>query len=114
MGRKKARARVLHDLDLLARLLVGIGEVSDITGVPQRQLRYWQAKGLIEVADDPRSTTRRFDYLNLKKIVLLKEKLDEGYTLDAAAEQIEEQMARMRAAFEKRLRKIQKREEAAP
>ena len=30
----------LLDFDLLSKLVVGIGEVSDITGMPQRQIRY--------------------------------------------------------------------------
>ena len=91
---------VVLDPDLIRRLVVGIGEVAETTGVPQRQLRYWQKKGVIEAVRDGEGTTRRFDYLNVKKVLLVKELLDEGYTLDAAAEKVERRMQRLSKAFE--------------
>lgn len=91
---------VLEDQEFLAKLLVGIGEVSEITGIPQRQLRYWQQKGIIRTVDDS-SSTRRFSYFEIKKITLIKEMLDEGYTLEAAAQKLEHRMARLNAVFKK-------------
>ena len=35
---------------------------------------------------------RRYDYKNIKKMLLIKELLDEGYTLDASAEKIQKRM----------------------
>jgi len=96
---------VLSDYDFLSKLIVGIGEVSKITGIPQRQLRYWQEKGLIQTADEAGSTTRRFDYLEIKKILLIKELLEEGYTLEAAAKKIEKRMESINSAF-KKLKKL--------
>jgi DNA-binding transcriptional MerR regulator len=32
---------------------------------------------------------RRYDYKNIEKMILVKELLDEGYTLDASAKKIE-------------------------
>ena len=62
---------ILDDHEFLNKLIVGIGEVSAITGVPQRQLRYWQEKGLIKTTDETvTSTTRRFNYLEIKKFSL--------------------------------------------
>lgn len=37
MGQKEQEANALLDFDLLSRLVVGIGEVSEITGVPQKE-----------------------------------------------------------------------------
>ena len=47
---------------------------------------------------------RRYDYKNIKKILLIKELLDEGYTLDAASEKVKNRM-RM---IEETLNKIKK------
>jgi len=92
---------VLMDWALLDRLVVGIGEVAEITGVPKRKLRYWQEKGVIEPVDDAEGATRRFDYLNIKKVLLIKELVDEGYRLDAAQEKVEERMRTLSEAFSK-------------
>jgi DNA-binding transcriptional MerR regulator len=79
---------ITQDGEFLSRLVVGIGEVADITGVPQRQIRYWQDKGIIQAVTSGDSSTRRYDYLNIKKILLVKQLLDEGYTLDAATAKV--------------------------
>jgi len=92
---------VLLDFDLLGKLVVGIGEVSDITGVPLRQIRYWEEKGIIRSSQEGEGTTRKYDYLNIKKIVLVKELLDDGYTLDAAAKKVEERMKNINDVFAK-------------
>lgn len=93
---------ILDDYDFLRKLIVGIGEVSEITGIPQRQLRYWQEKGLIKTIDETSpSATRRFNYLEIKKILLIKELLEEGFTLDAAAKKIEKRMELINSTFKK-------------
>lgn len=85
----------LLDRSLIKKLVVGIGEVSDITGVPTRKIRYWEDKGVIASVEDTEGTTRRFNYWNIKKIVLIQELMDEGFTLDAAAKKVEKQMRNM-------------------
>ena len=35
------------DYNFLEKLIVGIGEVSQITGIPTRQIRYWEEKGIM-------------------------------------------------------------------
>ena len=92
----------VNETQFLSKLIVGIGEVAEITGVPQRQLRYWQEKGLIQTIIEPgSSSTRRFGYLEIKKILLIKELLDEGFTLEAAAKKIEKRMELLNTAFNK-------------
>lgn len=89
----------LLDFDLLKKLVVGIGEVSDITGVPTRKIRYWEEKGIIESEKEGEGTTRRYDYLNIKKILLIQELIDEGFTLDAAAKKVEGRMKNINEVF---------------
>ncbi len=38
---KKGKETVF-DFEFLNKLIVGIGEVSEITGIPTRQIRYWE------------------------------------------------------------------------
>ncbi|MEZ2716282.1 MerR family transcriptional regulator [Niallia circulans] len=89
----------LLDFDLLNKLVVGIGEVSDITGVPTRKIRYWEEKGIIESEKEGEGTTRRYNYLNIKKILLIQELIEEGFTLDAAAKKVEDRMKNINEVF---------------
>lgn len=97
---------LLTDQDLLKKLVVGIGEVSEISEVPQRQLRYWEQKGIIHsVKESDGTTTRRFNYLEIKKILLIKELLNEGFTLDAAAKKVAKRMELINTAFSQLIEK---------
>jgi DNA-binding transcriptional MerR regulator len=98
-----ADVSILMDVDFLVSVIVAIGEVANITGVPQRKIRYWDEKGYIMPVDRT-STYRQYDYLNIKKIVLIKEMLDDGYTLEAAAKKVNERSAKVEEVF-KRLKK---------
>jgi DNA-binding transcriptional MerR regulator len=94
----KADIDILTDVEFLVSVIVAIGEVANITGVPQRKIRYWDEKGLIEPVDKT-STCRQYDYLNIKKIVLIQDLLEEGYTLDAAAKKVDERCVRIADVF---------------
>ncbi len=72
--------------DIFQNLEIGIGEVSKLTGVSQRQLRYWETKGYIKPISDDQSGVRRYNLATLYLIVFIKEQLDEGFTLSAAFE----------------------------
>lgn len=76
---------------LLNRIIVGIGEVANITGVSPRQIRYWEEKGIIQSVNN-NSSSRKYDYSNIEKIVLIKDFLDQGYTLESAAKRLEERI----------------------
>lgn len=95
----------LMDWELLGKLIVGIGEVADITGVPQRQIRYWEDKGIVASCNEGEGTTRKYDYLNIKKILLIKELLDDGFTLDSAAKKVDDRLKTVNEAFKKLTRK---------
>lgn len=90
---KEVQKELLLDFDFLRKLVVCIGEVSQITGIPTRQIRYWEEKGIITSLTEEEGRNRRYDYLNIKKILLIKELLDEGYTLDASVEKVKKRMA---------------------
>jgi DNA-binding transcriptional MerR regulator len=71
--------------------------VSAITGIPQRQIHYWESKGYIETASSGKSV-RRYTYPMIKKMILIKELMDEGYTLDASVRKVNERNRKIDAA----------------
>jgi DNA-binding transcriptional MerR regulator len=101
MDPKEQLAYTLLDFELLSKLFVGIGEVADITKVPQRQIRYWEEKGIITSINEGQGSTRRYDYLTVKKILLVKELINDGFTLDAAAKKVEDRMRTINEVFKK-------------
>lgn len=92
MSKAKLDKDLSFDFDFLDKLVVGIGEVSQITGIPTRQIRYWEEKKIIASLESGEGKNRRYDYKNIKKILLIKELLDEGYTLDASAEKVRKRL----------------------
>lgn len=89
------------DFDFLEKLVVGIGEVSQITDIPTRQIRYWEEKKIIESLPEKEGKNRKYDYKNIKKMLLIKELLDEGYTLDSASEKIKKRMELIEKTLDK-------------
>jgi DNA-binding transcriptional MerR regulator len=101
----------LEDHEFLSKLVIGIGEVSAITGIPQRQIHYWESKGIIGAAPGGASV-RRYNYATIKRMILIKELLDEGFTLEASVRKVEERhkkideaVAHLKARSNKRGRK---------
>ena len=92
MSKKEANKDLSFDFDFLDKLVVGIGEVSQITGIATRQIRYWEEKGIITSLTEEEGKNRRYNYENIKKMLLIKEMIDEGYTLDASAEKDKKRM----------------------
>ena len=98
---KKKKHQLLCDIPFLLDLLIGIGEVAEMTGVSQRQLRYWQEKGLVNTLNNQSNTTRKFDYYSVKKIVLIHDFLELGYSLDDAASKADDELKPLRKAIKK-------------
>lgn len=92
MSTGKDKNELSFDFDFLDKLMVGIGEVAQITGIPARQIRYWEDKNIIVSLTEKEGKNRRYDYKNIKKMLLIKEMLDEGFTLDASAEKVKNRM----------------------
>lgn len=92
MKEDKSNNELSFDFDFLDKLIVGIGEVSQITGIATRQIRYWEEKKIITSITEEEGKNRRYNYENIKKMLLIKELIDEGYTLDASAEKVDKRM----------------------
>ncbi|CAN5453186.1 MerR family transcriptional regulator [soil metagenome] len=85
----------------LCKLIVGIGEVAQITGIPIRQIRYWEDKGIIKSLTEEEGKNRRYDYVNIRKMLMIKLLLDEGFTLDSAAQKVQERILFFEDTFKK-------------
>lgn len=92
-------------------LLVGISELSKMTEVSPRQLRYWEQKGLIASVPQPEdNAARKYRLPVVVKVELIKKFLDEGYTLTKAVEKAEEKIRiahHVRCVFSKVLKDIE-------
>ena len=106
MKKTEEQKDLSFDFDFLDQLVVGIGEVSQITGIPTRQIRYWEEKGIVLSLTEEEGKNRRYNYENIKKMLLIKELMDEGYTLDASADKVKKRME----MIEDTLNKLQKKE----
>ncbi|MCC9043852.1 MerR family transcriptional regulator [Myroides sp. M-43] len=92
MTEKNDSTDLSFDFDFLDKLVVGIGEVAQITGIATRQIRYWEEKGIVTSLTEEEGKNRRYNYENIKKMLLIKELMEEGYTLDASADKVKKRM----------------------
>lgn len=97
----KKKKKLLCDIPFLLSLKMGIGEVSQMTGVPQRQIRYWQEKGVIDSLNESTNTTRRFDYYNIKRIISIQAYLDLQYDLEHASAKTDKELKPLSKAIKK-------------
>ena len=73
----------------MKKINFSIGDTAKMTGATQKQIRNWEAKGYIPTADRVVSGDRAYRRFSLKQVEMItriKDFLEEGYTLSAAAE----------------------------
>lgn len=80
--RHSSSIRPVNLNQLLQSLELGIGQASQLCGVSIRQLSYWTDKGIIKPAN--RKGSRTYDYHAIEKVCLIKQALDQGYSLEGA------------------------------
>jgi len=68
---------------LFKGLELGIGQAAHLCGVSIRQLSYWTDKGIIRPRQ--RGGSRTYDFPAIEKVCLIKQALDQGYSLEGAA-----------------------------
>ena len=93
-GREGGRSQIRPvDLTkLLERLELGIGQAAHLCGVSIRQLSYWTDKGII--APSERGGSRTYSYPAIKKVCLIKQALDQGFSLEGAVAEADAFLAR--------------------
>lgn len=77
---------------LLSRLTLNARAAAQVCGISVRQLTYWSDRGLI-----PTLGARRYGIAALNKALMIKQALDQGFTLQRAARMVEEQLAAVEA-----------------
>jgi DNA-binding transcriptional MerR regulator len=90
--KKKAGIRAIDIRDLVERLRLGIGQAAALCDVSIRQLSYWTDKGIITPIDEEKN--RSYDYVALEKVALIKQALDQGYSLEGAVAEADAFMKR--------------------
>jgi DNA-binding transcriptional MerR regulator len=67
---------------------ISIGDTARITGVSEKQLRYWESIGILTDIDRVlcgARSYRRYSHDQVEFIKKVKERLDKGFTLEASA-----------------------------
>ncbi|MCV3742755.1 MerR family transcriptional regulator [Lentilactobacillus hilgardii] len=72
------------------KLIFGIGQVQQITGVSGRQLRYWEEQHYIAPIEQQKGTQRQYSFHTLFLIFHIQRYLTQGFTLQAAVEKAKE------------------------
>lgn len=85
----KERKYKLDKVKFGDNLRIGIGDVSKMTGVSTRQLRYWEQKGYIKPINENEGSARKYGLGAMYKIFAIKQFLDEGFTLAKSVEKAE-------------------------
>lgn len=91
-------------------LLVGISELSELVGVSPRQLRYWEKKGFIQSVETDSTGPRKYRLPTVVKVEIIKQYLDEGYTLTKAVEKATahiQKIHHVRKVFSKCIKEIE-------
>ncbi|WP_283679907.1 MerR family transcriptional regulator [Lentilactobacillus sp. Marseille-Q4993] len=71
---------------------LGMGETSRVTGATSTQIRYWEKKGIIKSMRYGNGTNKRYTLKNIAAIIFIKDKMDQGYTLAKAEEDLQDYM----------------------
>lgn len=101
----------LKDLLISDDLLVGISELSKMSGTSPRQLRYWEKKGFITSVSKSteNSAPRNYRLLTVIKVELIQHFLMEGFSLQKANEKADKHLkkvAHIRNVFAKNIRDL--------
>ncbi|KRL53312.1 regulatory protein MerR [Lentilactobacillus parakefiri DSM 10551] len=88
------------------KLIFGIGQVQQITGVSGRQLRYWEEQGYIQSLNQKKGAAREYSLHTLFFIFHVTRFLDDGFTLQSAvdkAKQFDRQLPVLRQFLREQL-----------
>ena len=75
-------------MEKVRRKAFSIGDTAKITGVSQKQIRHWEARGYIKKAERVRCGERAYRYFSqeqVEHIQAIKRMMDEGYALAHAS-----------------------------
>ncbi|MFP7737470.1 MerR family transcriptional regulator [Priestia aryabhattai] len=78
----------VEKIEFFKRIHLHISELSEITGIPQSTLENWEKKGFI-LSTLREDNVPGYDYINVKKVLLIQEALKDGYELTEAVEIVE-------------------------
>ncbi|MFC6169441.1 MerR family transcriptional regulator [Loigolactobacillus jiayinensis] len=70
------------------RLIFGISQISQMTAISPRQLRYWEKRGYISSLPEKEGASRQYNLKMTIRIIGIKQFLDEGYTLATAVQKV--------------------------
>ncbi|MFD6511341.1 MerR family transcriptional regulator [Bacillus sp. NPDC060175] len=88
-----------QNTQFLKSLYIGIEEMSRVTGITEKKLRDWEKNGIISSFTHKIEGIRIYNYSNIKKVILIKEILDDGCDLNTAVEKVEKRISNINEKF---------------
>lgn len=85
-----ARILVANDGEMLSRLRLSAAEAARVCNVTPRQLIYWTKKGLVRPST---GAAHDYDVYALEKVIRIRQALAKGYSLEKAAQLVEQEIA---------------------
>lgn len=89
MEKEPVQYQLFRQIFSAERMVFRIGELSAMTGVSSRQLRYWEQKNYIEsMQRGDEQAARSYHFREYARVTGIKYFLDDGYTLSAAVKKV--------------------------
>ncbi|MCM0599563.1 MerR family transcriptional regulator [Periweissella fabalis] len=91
MEKEPVQYQLFRKIFSAERMVFRIGELSAMTGVSSRQLRYWEQKNYIQAMErGDEQAARSYRFREYARVMGIKYFQDQGYTLSASVKKINE------------------------
>lgn len=67
-------------MDYKSKKVIGMGVVTELTGLSERQVRYYETKGLI-LPDRTKGGTRKYSFHDVERLIDVATKLEDGWRI---------------------------------
>jgi len=92
------RLLIQNEGEVIGRLRLSAAEAARVCNVTPRQLIYWTKKGIIKPSPHDEHD---YDIYAMEKVIRIRQALDRGYSLEKAAQVVEQEMASQRSELDR-------------
>ena len=82
-------------MDYKSKKVIGIGVVTELTGLSERQVRYYEAKGLV-FPERTKGGSRKYSFHDVERLVEVATKLEDGWRIQDIKERERRMSAKQR------------------
>lgn len=82
-------------VDYKTKKVIGIGVITELTGLSERQIRYYEAKGLI-FPERTKGGSRKYSFDDVERLIDVASKLEDGWRIQDIKEREKRLSAKQR------------------